>query len=140
MILIVPQQMERTLTSGNGRPDAATILIAEDHLDSREALGALLEAFGYSVVPAVNGLEAITFARERRPDLILMDIMMPEVDGLEATRRLRAFPETRDIPIITLTAMDGARPLALDAGANDFLAKPINSGALLKKLKNWLTS
>lgn len=118
--------------------EQATILLAEDHLDSREALGALLEAFGFAVVPAVNGREAVELARQAGPDLILMDIMMPELDGFEATRRIRGFPETRDIPIITLTAMDGARKLALDAGANDFLPKPVNSGALLKMVQNWL--
>ena len=107
-------------------------------MDSREALGALLEAFGFHVVPAVNGREAVELARTRSPDLILMDIMMPELDGFEATRRLRTLPETREIPIITLTAMDGARDLALDAGADDFLPKPINSGALLRKVRNWL--
>ena len=116
----------------------ATILIAEDHVDSREALSALLEAFGFHVVPAVNGREAVELARESLPDLILMDIMMPELDGFEATRRIRGFPGTRHIPIITLTAMDGARSLALDAGANDFLPKPINSGALLEKVRNCL--
>ncbi len=63
---------------------------------------------------------------------------MPELDGFEATRRIRGFPETRHIPIITLTAMDGARSLAMDAGADDFLPKPVNSGALLKKVRNWL--
>lgn len=131
--------MEPTHTSGNGHAEGATILIAEDHLDSREALSALLEAFGFRVVPAVNGREAVDYAMQRRPDLILMDIMMPELDGLEATRRIRHFPETRDIPIITLTAMDGARELALSAGADDFLAKPINSGALLKKVRTWLS-
>ena len=122
-------------SAGDGQ---ATIMIAEDHLDSREALGALLEAFGFHVLPAANGVEAVELARARVPDLILMDIMMPELDGFEATRRLRGFPETRHIPIITLTAMEGARDLALDAGANDFLPKPINSGTLLSKLRNWL--
>ena len=116
----------------------STILIAEDHMDSREALSALLEAFGFNVVPAINGREAVDLAREAPPDLILMDIMMPELDGFEATRLLRDFPDTRDIPIITLTAMDGARSLALDAGANDFLAKPINSRVLLEKVRDWL--
>lgn len=130
--------MARTSEAGPASTDP-TVLIAEDHLDSREALSALLEAFGFRVVPAVNGAQAVDLARQRRPDLILMDIMMPELDGFEATRQLRGFPETRDIPIITLTAMDGARTLALDAGANDFLPKPINSGVLLKKVRSWLS-
>lgn len=124
--------------SENGRDRKPMILIAEDHVDSREALSALLEAFGFRVVPAVNGREAVSLAREATPDLILMDIMMPELDGFEATRQIRRFPETRDIPIITLTAMEGARSLALDAGANDFLPKPINSGSLLEMLRSWL--
>ncbi len=126
---------EPTASRSNG---AATILLAEDHLDSREALCALLEAFGFIVVPAHNGAEAVALARKDPPDLVLMDIMMPEVDGFEATRQLRDFPETRDIPIITLTAMEGARSRALEAGADDFLAKPINSGQLLEKVRDWL--
>lgn len=127
-----------TPAARNQRTAASTILLAEDHLDSREALCALLEAFGFRVIPAVNGAEAIRLAREERPDLILMDIMMPEVDGFEATRRLRGFPETRHVPIITLTAMEGARDQAIEAGADDFLAKPINSGQLLDKVRDWL--
>ncbi|MEJ2503592.1 MAG: response regulator [Gemmatimonadota bacterium] len=106
---------------------AATILIAEDHPDSREALSALLEAFGFRVVRAADGRQAVELARTAAPDLILMDIMMPNLDGFEATRRLRGFPETRAIPIITLTAMDGARALA-----------PVNSGTLLDKVRIWL--
>jgi CheY-like chemotaxis protein len=131
--------MVRT-SSGNGpTTDGATILIAEDHNDSREALGALLEAFGFKVLLAADGLQAIELARRDHPDLILMDVMMPALDGLEATRRLRGFPDTRDIPIITLTALDQVRETALDAGANDFLAKPINSRLLFAKVNNWLT-
>lgn len=122
--------------SGNG----ATILIAEDHPDSREALGALLEAFGFQVLLAVNGVEAVEVARNSLPDLILMDVMMPALDGLEATRQLKGFPETRDIPIITLTALDQAEAKARAAGANDFLAKPINSGVLFSKVKDWLAA
>jgi CheY-like chemotaxis protein len=125
-------------TSSRTDSDGATILIAEDHADSREALGALLEAFGFHVLLAGNGLEAVEYARRDRPDLILMDVMMPSLDGFEATRRIRSFPETRDIPIITLTALDHARETAMDAGANDFLAKPINSGLLFSKVRTWL--
>ena len=123
----------------DGPSSQATILLAEDHGDSREALSALLEAFGYEVVPAVNGREAVDLARASDPDLILMDIMMPELDGFEATRRIRDFPETSHIPIITLTAMDGARSLALDAGADDFLPKPVDSGSLLQKVRTYLS-
>ncbi len=124
--------------STDGPSSQPTILLAEDHGDSREALSALLEAFGYVVVPAVNGREAVDLARAADPDLILMDIMMPELDGFEATRRLRNFPETSHIPIITLTAMAGARSLALDAGADDFLPKPVDSGSLLQKVRTYL--
>ena len=131
-----PSDTERT--GPNRDNHAARILLAEDHLDSREALCALLEAFGFRVIPAVNGAEAVELARQDPPDLVLMDIMMPEVDGFEATRRLRGFPETRDVPIITLTAMEGAQAEALEAGADDFLAKPINSGQLLDKVRDWL--
>ncbi|MFO7894604.1 MAG: response regulator [Longimicrobiales bacterium] len=130
---------EKRPTAPHDGNHAATILLAEDHLDSREALCALLEAFGFHVVPAINGAEAVSLARQNPPDLVLMDIMMPEVDGFEATRQLRDFPETRHIPIITLTAMEGARYQALEAGADDFLAKPINSGQLLDKVRDWLT-
>jgi len=132
--------MARTSKANGRSANGATILIAEDHPDSREALGALLEAFGFEVLLAVNGLEAVDIARRDHPDLILMDVMMPALDGLEATRQIRASPETRDIPIITLTALDQAREKALDAGANDFLAKPINSRVLFSKLKSWLAA
>jgi len=132
--------MARTSKANGRSTNGATILIAEDHPDSREALGALLEAFGFEVLLAVNGLEAVDIAHRDHPDLILMDVMMPALDGLEATRQIRASPETRDIPIITLTALDQAREKALDAGANDFLAKPINSRVLFSKLKSWLAA
>ncbi|MEJ2185935.1 MAG: response regulator [Gemmatimonadota bacterium] len=111
------------------------ILVAEDHLDSREALSALLEAFGYTVI---DGREAVDLARRVQPDLILMDLMMPELDGFEATRRIRAARETRQTPIITVTALSGARQLALDAGADDFIPKPIDSGRLVEKLRTLL--
>lgn len=130
---------EKRATAPYDGNHGATILLAEDHPDSREALCALLEAFGFQVVSAVNGAEAVELARQDPPDLVLMDIMMPELDGFEATRKLRDFPETRHIPIITLTAMEGARARSMEAGADDFIAKPINSGQLLDKVRSWLT-
>lgn len=121
-----------------GHAGSATILVAEDHLDSRDALRALLEAFGYQVVVAVNGRQAVDVALEHAPDLILMDIMMPELDGFEATRELRQNPRTAQIPIIAVTAMEGAHQLALQAGANDYVRKPIDIRGLVAKVHNWL--
>jgi len=116
----------------------ATILVAEDHLDSRDAMRALLEAFGYVVLEAVNGREAVSVALEMHPDLILMDIMMPELDGFEATRELRRHGEMCGTPIIAVTAMEGAQHLALQAGANDFVRKPVDIRGLVAKVHDWL--
>jgi two-component system cell cycle response regulator DivK len=127
-----------TNTPEISRTNPATILIAEDHLDSRDALSALLQAFGYGVLLAVNGVEAVQVAATSRPDIILMDMMMPEMDGFEATRRLRHRTETRAIPIIAVTAMEGARELALQAGADDFVGKPVDSRVLLDKIRDLL--
>jgi CheY-like chemotaxis protein len=116
----------------------ATILVAEDHLDSRDALRALLEAFGYRVLEAVNGRQAVDIALEHRPDLILMDIMMPELDGFEATRELRRHHSTSSTPIIAVTAMEGAHQLAILAGANDYVRKPVDIRRLVAKVHDWL--
>ena len=124
---------------GVERPDATpVILLAEDHLDSREAMRALLEAHGYRVVEAANGREAVELALESKPDLVLMDIMMPEMDGFEATRVLRSQERTARLPIIAVTAMDGAQRLSMQAGANDFVAKPIDTRGLMAKIRTWL--
>lgn len=99
---------------------------------------ALLEAFGYRVLVAVDGRQAVREALAHRPDLILMDIMMPELDGFEATRQLRLHAETQGTPIIAVTAMEGAQRLALQAGANDYVRKPIDIRGLIAKVHNWL--
>jgi two-component system, cell cycle response regulator DivK len=135
--------MHLSSTAGSAttrRPRIATILVAEDHLDSRDALRALLEAFGYQVLEAVNGRQAIDIALEFRPDLILMDIMMPELDGFEATRELRRHAETSGTPIIAVTAMEGAHQLAMQAGASDFVRKPVDIRGLVAKVHDWLDS
>ncbi|NIR60218.1 MAG: response regulator [Gammaproteobacteria bacterium] len=118
--------------------DSATILVAEDHHDSREALRILLESAGYRVAVAVDGRDALDVALLETPDLILMDIMMPELDGFEVTRRLRSHAATGAVPIIAVTAMQGAREMALEAGADDVMAKPIDIHALLAKVRDWL--
>lgn len=132
--------MDRLTASTVGEPaaEAATILIAEDHLDSRDAMRALLEAFGFRVLVAVNGREAVDTALAEGPDLILMDIMMPELDGFGATRELRQHALTRSTPIIAVTAMEGAHQLAIQAGANDYVRKPIDIRGLMTKVQSWL--
>lgn len=114
------------------------ILVAEDHLDSRDALKTLLEAVGYAVVVAGDGRQAVELAMQDHPALILMDMMMPEMDGLAATRTLRQRSEMRDVPILALTALDGVRENVLAAGCDDYITKPIDLPAFLKKLEQWL--
>ncbi len=120
-------------------PISRSILVAEDHPDSRDALRTLLEAYGYEVFVAGDGAEAVQRAVEIHPDLILMDLMMPGVDGMEATRRLRSESDFRDVPIVALTAMEGGKDRALAAGFNDFVSKPINLPTFLRKLESWLS-
>jgi two-component system, cell cycle response regulator DivK len=134
-------QLSSTAETAPARASAAaTILVAEDHLDSRDALRALLEAFGYRVVEAVNGRQAVDVALQSHPDLILMDIMMPELDGFEATRELRRHTETSTTPIIAVTAMEGAQQLAIQAGADDFVRKPVDIRRLVAKVHDLLQS
>lgn len=119
-------------------PEAvATVLIAEDHEDSRDALRTLLEAFGYRVHVATNGREAIERALATQPDLILMDIMMPEVDGFQATRTLRATPGFRQVPIVAVTAMEGARDQVMAAGCDDMVTKPLDVRVFLERVRVW---
>ncbi len=110
----------------------AKILLAEDHEANQMMLSEYLQDQGFDVIRAGNGLEALAKAAETLPDLILMDIQMPEMDGLEAIRRLRAQPRFASTPIMALTAlaMRGDRERCLEAGANEYLSKPVG----LKKL------
>jgi len=115
-----------------------SILVAEDHRDSRDALRTLLEASGYQVHLAVDGAEAVEQAISLRPDLILMDIMMPRLDGLAATRLLREESELAGTPILALTAMDGVREQAIAAGCDDYLRKPIEVPLFFEKVHHWI--
>jgi CheY-like chemotaxis protein len=117
----------------------ARVLIADDHQDSREALRALLEACGYRVVVASNGAEAVDLARDARPQLILMDVMMPDVDGLDATRQIRADPALPRIPIVAVTALDEAAERMMQAGCDDFLVKPIDIRSFMVRVPQWLS-
>ena len=118
----------------------ATILLVEDNEASRDALARRLERRGYDVLVAVNGEQAVTVGQAAKPDLILMDLGLPVIDGWEATRRLKADPASHAIPIIVLSAhaMTNDRELALAAGGNEFDTKPVRFQQLLAKIESLL--
>jgi CheY-like chemotaxis protein len=118
----------------------AKILLVEDNEMNRDMLSRRLERKNYEVVIAVDGAEGVSKAQTESPDLILMDISLPVIDGREATRRLKAAPETRAIPIIALTAhaMAGDRDMALEAGCDDYETKPVDLPRLLEKIETLL--
>ncbi len=109
------------------------ILIAEDHADNRDMLTRRLERRGYQVFTAVNGADAMEQAQRCAPDLILMDVSMPVMSGIEATRALRAMPKLASVKIVALTAhaMESARRECLDAGCDDFATKPVDFAGLI---------
>jgi len=113
------------------------ILLIEDHEDNRRIVRDLLTPAGYEVVEAVTGEDGVAMADSQRPDLILMDIQLPGLDGYEATRRIKANPALRAIPIIALTAhaMSGDREKALEAGCDDYDVKPVEFDRLLLKIE-----
>jgi CheY-like chemotaxis protein len=113
------------------------ILLAEDNMPNVLTIGEYLESYGYGIVVAHDGLEAIAKAEQVNPDVILMDIQMPAMDGLEATRRLRANPRFTSTPIIALTAlaMPGDRERCLEAGATEYMSKPVSLKALRETIE-----
>jgi CheY-like chemotaxis protein len=119
---------------------AATIMVVDDNEPSRDALARRLERRGYRIVMAVDGLQAVATAQTKLPDLILMDLGLPGIDGWEATRQLKEHAVTRHIPVIVLSAhaMTNDRDLALAAGANDFDTKPVRFEQLLGKIDTLL--
>ena len=113
------------------------ILLVEDNEMNRDMLSRRLERKGFQVVLAVDGKEGVEMAAAHAPDLVLMDMSLPVLDGWEATRRLKAEPATRHIPVIALTAhaMSGDRERALAAGCDDYDTKPIELPRLLGKIE-----
>ena len=116
------------------------ILLVDDEPDVLELLEFNLEAAGYSTVTAVDGADALTKARRYQPNLIIMDVMMPEMNGLEACKVLRRDPNLATVPIILLTARAGEidRVLGLELGANDYLTKPFSPRELVLRVKELL--
>ena len=119
----------------------ATIMVVEDDEASRDALSRRLERRGYRIVLAVDGHEAVSMGRSASPDLILMDLGLPGLDGCEATRQLKGDPSTAQIPIIVLSAhaMTNHRDMALAAGGDDFDTKPVRFQQLLEKIEALIT-
>jgi two-component system, cell cycle response regulator DivK len=116
------------------------LLLVEDNELNRDMLSRRLQRKGYDVLIAVDGAEGVEVATSEIPDLVLMDISLPVLDGWEATRRIRATQATRDIPVIALTAhaMAGDRQKALDAGCDDYDTKPVDLPRLLQKISTLL--
>jgi two-component system cell cycle response regulator DivK len=116
------------------------ILVVEDQEDNRRILRDLLTSAGFDMIELDNGEDAITSAQEGRPDLILMDIQLPILDGYEATRRIKADPDLKSIPIIVVTsyALSGDEEKARLAGCDDYVAKPFSPRQLLAKIKEYV--
>ena len=114
-----------------------TILLVDDEQDILEIVGYNLAQEGYKIVTATNGREAIAVAKKERPQLIIMDVMMPEMDGMEACENIRKIPELNDVIITFLTARneDYSQVAGFDAGADDYIAKPIKPKLLVSKVK-----
>jgi two-component system cell cycle response regulator DivK len=118
------------------------ILVIEDHEENRRILRDLLTSGGYEIIEATTGLDGVSMAEQERPDLILMDIQLPGIDGYEATRRIKANPTLHQIPIIAVTsyALSGDDAQALEAGCDAYVAKPFSPRALLAKVREYLPS
>ena len=118
------------------------ILVVEDQEDNRRILRDLLTNSGYEVIEAVNGLEGVSSAETYRPDLILMDIQLPGIDGYEATRRIKSNDNLKKIPIIVVTsyALSGDDLKAFKAGCDAYVAKPFSPRKLLAKIREYLPS
>jgi two-component system, cell cycle response regulator DivK len=116
------------------------ILVVEDTEDNRRIIRDLLTNFGYELIEAMDGAEGVALAEDQRPDLILMDIQLPVVDGYEATRRIRAIPGLARVPIIAVTsyALSGDEAKARAAGCDGYVAKPFSPRQLLAKIREFL--
>ena len=129
--------VQNHLHLGASRPLARpVILVADDHEDTRAMFRTMLQSQGYRVIEAADGEKTVQLAESARPDLILMDVTLPGIDGFDATRRIREFGR---MPIVFVSGLDGSRFLAQaqQAGCNEYLVKPINLGQLEEIVKKY---
>ncbi len=126
----------------SAKSTAGRILVAEDNPQGSELLEAYLADAGYEVNTATDGDSTLRLVREWKPDLVLLDIMMPRLSGFEVCKSLKSDPATRDVPVIMVTALDQPSDVekAVDAGTNDFLTKPINKSELLLRIRAMLAN
>jgi CheY-like chemotaxis protein len=126
--------------ASEGRKTVTKILLVEDNEMNRDMLSRRLMRHGFDVVVATDGGEGVSRAAVERPDLILMDMSLPVIDGWEATRRIKAEPDTRDVPVIALTAhaMESDRAQAVAAGCDDYDTKPVELPRLIAKIRSLL--
>jgi CheY-like chemotaxis protein len=130
------------MTAVSETPRKALVLVVDDFADNREMYSEYLSFCGYEVIEARNGIEALEAAQARKPNIIIMDLSLPVMDGWEATRRLKADDRTRSIPVVALTghALAGHSKGAKDAGCDSFLAKPCLPDQLVAEIKRMLES
>jgi CheY-like chemotaxis protein len=128
------------MTAGNGHRARPCVLIVDDYPDAREMYSEYLQYSGFDVIEAENGMEALTKAAEKAPDIILMDLSLPVMDGWEATRRLKADHRTASIPVVALTghALAGISEGAKRAGCDAFVTKPCLPDDLVKEIRKVL--
>jgi two-component system, cell cycle response regulator DivK len=119
----------------------ARVLVVEDDADNREIVARFLARAGHQVIEATTGLDGVRLAGEQKPDLILMDLNLPELDGWEATKRIRANPACEKVPVIALTAHSKSDDVkrALDAGCDDYETKPVVYLRLMRKIQVMLS-
>jgi CheY-like chemotaxis protein len=129
------------MTAPNGAAPAARILIVDDERKNRDVLEVMLQAEGFHTLTAASGDEALAMVAEQRPDLILLDVMMPNMDGYQLANRLKGAPATSHIPIIMVTALDNrdARMLGMSAGVDRFITKPVDRVDLYHRVRDLLS-
>lgn len=128
------------MTGPNDKQDQATILIVDDNRQNLELLQAYLEDLDCRTITATDGLEALRLVKAVRPDVVLLDVMMPQISGFEVCKRIKTDPITSHIPVIMVTALNefGDIERGLDCGTDDFVSKPVNKLELLTRVKTML--